>query len=303
MRLKFGDARFGPREKAWAILLIVAGVGVGGYRAVLRPRTEQVQRAQAAYREVENVVIQLEAERPDVDARRAQADALQGQVAGAYRLLEDLEQGLLNRQDLDVLLERVVEEQQRRQIQINAVKPLTDQPGAMDQSSDAEEAAFYKRLLVQVDAYASFDELLAYLEALERQGPYQRVGGVAVKLEGQATLQLRALILLQVLLAETQERVAQRREEIFGVLEQLAARATKDPFLPSEKPKEEEILLDLELTGIFGSGASRTALINGEAYQIGDVIQDKQIVAIHADGVVLERGAKRFLLSAQQGGE
>jgi len=116
-------------------------------------------------------------------------------------------------------------------------------------------------------------------------------------------LRPRALILTETLLGETPEQVEKRRTEVFAMLERLSARQLKDPFLASEKPKEEQQAVGLELTGVFGEASSLTALINGEAYQVGDMVQGKRIVAIQRDQVVLEQGSRRFLLYPQGGGE
>ena len=87
------------------------------------------------------------------------------------------------------------------------------------------------------------------------------------------------------------------------MVNQLAGREAKDPFVAAEKPKEEQVAVGLELSGVFGTTGSMSALINGESYQVGDVIQGKKIAAIYADRVVLEQGSRRFLLSGGHGSE
>lgn len=301
-RLKLDETKFGPREKGWAVLFAVVVVGMTGYRWGVKPRIEAADDARSAYAQTENELARLEAERPDVEARRAQVDALRSQVASAYQELETLEEGLLNRQDQDLLLEQLVAERKRYRLQINAVRPLKDEK---DKEPDKakEEAGFYQRLLVQIDVYAGFDDLVRYLDLLETQRPYQRIQGVKVKIEGQEMVRPRALLTLETFLADLPEKVAKRREEVFAVVEQIAQSEAKDPFLAREKPKEETAATGLELTGIFGDGASAAAMINGEPYQIGDVIQGKRIVAILGDRVVLEQGARRYVLYARREGE
>lgn len=301
-RFQFG--KFGQREKVWTVLFVAVTMLAAGHRAILRPRIDQVRKAKAAYLHLDNELVKFEAERPDVDARRASVETARELMRSRYQELEQLEEGLLNRQDLDRLLEQVVAKRAKLQVQINAVTPLKDEPRqAQTKGQEKSGQSFYKRLFVQLDAYATFDDLIAYTKTLEAQGPYQRVRGVLVKIEGQDVLRPRALILTETLLAETPEQVEKRRTEVFAMLERLAARQLKDPFLASEKPKEEQQAVGLELTGVFGEAASLTALINGEAYQVGDMVQGKRIVAIQRDQVVLEQGSRRFLLYPQGGGE
>jgi len=294
----------GPREKTWAVLFATVAIWTTGYRTVVHPRIEAARKAKANAQRMENELLRLEAKRPDVDARRTEVEGFKTQVAGTYQQLETLEQGLLNRQDLDLLLEQVVAHHKRLQLQINAVRPMKeDSDKSKDQDRQQGESSFYKRLLVQLDVYAAFDDLIAYLKALEQQAPYQRVRGLLVKIEGQDMVRPRALVWLHALLADAPENVAQRRQEVFALVEQAVKREAKDPFLATEKPKEEQIAVGLELNGVFGANGDLSALINGESYQIGDVIQGKRIVAIHSDRVVLEQGARRFLLSGGSSSE
>ena len=297
--------KFGPREKTWTVVFIAVVMGMAGYRSLLQPRINAQKKARAAVTTLDNDLLRLEAERPDLQARQAHLEEMRQQIARLFQELEQLEEGLLNRQDLDVLLEQVVAKRARLKVQINAVKPLKDEPRkSAEKNRDAAEAGFYKRLFVQIDSYAAFDDLIAYVKALEAQGPYQRVRGVVVKIEGQDLAWPRALIMVETLLANTPEQVATRHREVFGAMEQLATRQSKDPFMAREKPKEEQIIAaGLELTGVFGTGNALTALINGNPYKIGETIQDKRIVGIYQDRVVLEQGSRRFLLYGQRGAE
>jgi len=292
-----GGLKIGPREKTGAVLCVTIAIWTAGYRSMVHPRIEASRRSKANAQRMENELLRLEAKRPDVEARRAQVEGAKAQVANTYQQLEILEHGLLNRQDLDLLLEQVVAQHKRLRLQVNAVRPMKDDSEkSKEQDRQPGEPSFYKRLLVQLDVYAAFDDLIAYLNALEQQAPYQRVRGLLVKIEGQDMVRPRALVWLQALLADAPESIARRRQEVFALVEQTAKREAKDPFLAVEKPKEEQLAVGLELNGVFGAEGHLSALINGESYQVGDVIQGKRIVAIHSDHVVLEQGARRFLL-------
>lgn len=296
--------KFGRREKAWVVVCSAVILGMIGYRSALRPRIEAVREAKADVERLDNELVRLEADRPDLDAKRAHLEDLRAQIEELLHELEQLEVGLLNRQDLDVLLDQVVKQRGRLQVQVNSVKPLKDEPRkGTDRDRKGAEEEFYKRLFMQVDSYAGFDDLISYVKALESQSPYQRVRGVQVKIEGQDVVRPRALILMETLLASAPEHAQKRRTEVFGMLDKLVQRTVKDPFVPLEKPKEEQPAVGLELSGVFGSGKSLTALINGEPYQVGDAIQGKKIIEIRPDRVVMEQGSRRFLLYGQRGAE
>jgi len=296
--------KFGQREKLWTVVFAAVVMGIMGYRMILSPRLSAVKRAKTTAGKLENELVRLETQRPDLTIRRAHVEQLRTQISQLLHELEGLEEGLLNRQDLDVLLEQVVAKPSRLRVQINAIKPLKDEPRNGTQADRGRaEMGFYKQLFIQIDSYAPFDDLIAYIKALEAHSPYQRVRGITVKVEGQDLVRPRSLIMVETLLANTPEQVATRRTEVFGVLEQVLARQAKDPFLAREKPKEEQVAVGLELTGVFGGGPSLTALINGEPYHVGEVIQGKRIVAIFQDHVVLEQGSQQFLVYGQRGPE
>lgn len=297
---------FGRREKAWTLAFVAVVLGVVGYRSVIAPRMDAADDARSRWVRTDNELTRLQASRPDVEGQRAAVDALRGQVATLYQELEGLEEGLLNRQDLDLLLQQLVAERQRYQLQINAVKPLKEEPvkgaaaPAVKDAKEAKEGAgqptFYRGYQVQLDVLTTFDHLINYIRSLDAQRPYQRVTAVKVKIEGQEMVKPHSLILLETLLADAPEKIAKRRQEIFAMTESVTQQAERDPFLPREKPKEEQVAVGLELSGVFGIGADTAALINGEAYRVGETVQGKRVVAIFPDRVVLEQGAKRFLL-------
>ncbi len=294
-----GELRFGRREKIWLMVLGWVVVGLWGHRVFVQPRAEAAREAYEEFREARQELVRLEAQRPDLRSLEEQIQGLQSQVGNTYQQLEDLENGLLYRQDVDLLLERLVADQKKLNVRINAVEPLKDSP-----VEKKTLPSFYKRLFVQVDASATFEQLIAYLNVLEGQGPYQRVHGAQVKMEkkegGTEEATPRAVILVESLLADTSERRSDQRKRVFSLMEDVSTREKKDPFLARERPKEEKEALDMILSGIFGAGGVLSALIDGEARQEGDLVKGKRIVQILPDQVILEQGDQRYILRERE---
>lgn len=294
-----GELRFGRREKTWAMVLVWAAVGLWGHKTLVRPRMEAAREAYEELREARQELARLETQKPDLRVLEDQIQSLQKQVGNTYQQLEDLENGLLYRRDVDLLLERLVADQKKLNLRINAVEPLKDSPAKEKVSS-----SFYKRLFVQVDASATFEQLIAYLNVLEGQGPYQRVYGAQVKMEkkeaGTEETNPRAVILVESLLADTSEHRSEQRKRIFSLMEDVSARERKDPFIALERPREEKEALDMSLSGIFGAGGALSALIDGEARQEGDLVKGKRIVQILPDQVILEQGDQRYILRERE---
>lgn len=302
-----GELRFGRREKTWAVVLGWMVVGLWGYRAFVQPRAEAAREAYEELKDARKELARLEAERPDLRVLEEQIRGLQAQVGSTYQQLEDLENGLLYRQDVDLLLERLVADQKKLNLRINAVEPLKNSPAkekVLPRAGKTQVPSFYKRLFVQVDASATFEQLIAYLNVLEGQGPYQRVHGAQVKIEkkeaGTEEGNPRAVILVESLLADTSEHRADQRKRIFSLIEDVSTREKKDPFMARERPKEEKEVSDMNLSGIFGAGGVLSALIDGETRQEGDLVKGKRIVRILPDQVILEQGDQRYILRERE---
>ncbi len=301
-----GELRFGRREKVWLLGLVWVMAGVWSYKVLAQPRVEAAGEAHRELKQAWEELARLEAKKPDLPALEARIRDLQKRVGSTYQQLEEMEKDLLYRQDVDILLERLVADQKKLGLRINAVEPQKET--ADKTASDRRKGAtpsFYKRLFVRVDASAPFDNLIAYLNELEGQGPYQRIHGAQVKMdrkedgteEGSTP---RASVLVESLLADTTEHRSQQRKRVFSLLEDVSNREKKDPFLAGERPREEKEAVDMSLSGIFGSGGKFSALIDGEARQEGDSVKGKRIVQILSDRVVLEQGEQRYILRERQ---
>ena len=225
-----------------------------------------------------------------------------------YEELVSSEQDLLNLQDVDQLLESLVKDRARFEMRLNSIRPINtrepsgteaNQPGA---SKSAVEP--YRKLSVQLDTYSTFQGLVEYIHFLERMRAYQQIEGIKVKVEGKEVSRPHAILLVSVLMGDTQEKREADRREVFSLLEEVAAREQKDPFLTAERPKELVQAVGLELTGIFSEGDHPVAaMINNEIYRVGQTVQGKRIVAIESGKVLLEQGNQQFVLvPKQQGG-
>ncbi|MCM8795037.1 MAG: hypothetical protein NC819_04470 [Candidatus Omnitrophica bacterium] len=300
-KFKENRLQFGRREKIWAVVLAAVVIVVWGNRLIVRPRAEAAWQARRAFVKASNELMEVEAKKPDLEAKRDRIRQLQQQVGTSYKDLEALEKGLLYKQDQDLLLERMVADRKRLDLAINAVEPQKVEEKKGDEQKEDKEISFYKQLLIQIDVSASYSNLIEYVKMLESQGPYQRIRGIRIDMEKEEKVIPRAKILAEVLLSDTEVRKSEIRQQVLSLIdEEAAARELKDPFLAQERPFEEAELVGLQLNGIFGTSSRLTALIDGSPYQEGDVIQGKRIVKIQPDRVVLEEGNKRYFLYERQ---
>lgn len=299
--------KLGKRERFWALVWVVVVLGAAEFHWMIRPRIQGLQETSRRLQTLEEEKIVLLGQQPDIRGRQATLATLKGEIGALYERLMVAEKDLLDFQDVDRLLDSLVKDRQKFEMQLNAIRPIRQQEASSalaEGPGSREQPEPYKKLHVQLDIYSSFKGLLDYLEFLETMRPYQQVEAVQVKVEGKDASRPHAVLLLSVLMGDTVSEKQAQREEILALLEDVAARERKDPFLTGERPKEVVPAVGLALTGIFFEGSQPVAaMINDQVYTVGQVVQDKRIVAIGETQVFLEQGNRRFVLPlAQEGG-
>ena len=309
--------KLGAREKGWIVLWVAIVLAVSYFQGIHRPRAARLRDALGQVAALDRQKTLLLASQPDVKRRQEFLTSLKKEIAGAYDQLVGIERDLLDVQDVDTLLESLVKDRSRFEMRLNSIRPVQQK-----EPSTTELAAFgatapsgpggpaqpqpepYRKLRVQIDSLASFQGLVNYVSFLEQIRTYQEVEGIKVKVEGKDISTPHAVLLVSVLMGETLEAKEARKREVFALLEEVVSREAKDPFLTAEKPKEVAQAVGLRLTGIFSEGGRPVAaMINNEIYRVGDLIEQKRIVAIEPTRVLLEHGNRRFILLPEQGAE
>lgn len=297
----FSLAKIGPREKLWIVLWVGVVSAVLAYRVVHHPRAQMVREVREKVEALEDQKISLMAKQPDLNKRREAIERLKQQIAARYEKLVVAEEELVDLQDTDTLLESLVKDRSQFEMYLNAVRPLQQKdsppaaasgPGGRPQGPEP-----YRRLLVQLDLYGTFQGLASYIQHLEQMRPYQEVQGVKVKVEGKEVSRPHAVVVVAVVMGHTLKEKEERRQEVFAVLEEVVARETKDPFLTADRPKEVSQASGLELSGVFSEGGKPVAaMINNQIYRMGEMVQGKRIVSIEENRVFLEHGNRRFVV-------
>lgn len=192
----------------------------------------------------------------------------------------------------------LVKDHKRFELALNTIRPVTEQePSATERAGAEEPAGLYEQLRVQVDVYATYQGLVDYVAFLESMRPYQQVEGVKIKVEGKEVSRQHAVVTVGVLLGDTLEAREARHRDVFALLDQVAAKEAKDPFLTRDRPKEFVQAVGLTLTGVFSEdGRQVAAMINNEIYRVGQVVDGKRLVAIEPNRVLLEQGNRMFVL-------
>ncbi|MBI3615767.1 MAG: hypothetical protein HY211_04525 [Candidatus Omnitrophica bacterium] len=302
LNLKLPLGKLGPREKTWIVLWVTVVLGAGVIRLNYQPRAKMIREIRSQISSQQSEKERLLVRRPDLERRRREIAGLKEEIAARYQDLTAAEKDLLDFQDVDQLLDSLVKDRRRFEMALNSIRPIQQkEPAVVERTPSApgqSQGQPYRKLMVQIDAFATFDGLLNYIDFLEKMRPYQEVEGIKVKVEGKEVSRPHAVLLLGSLMGETLEAKEAKRKEIFGLLEEVGIKEAKDPFLTSERPKEEMQAVGLELGGIFSeNGRPAVAMINNEIYHVGDQIQGKKIVAIETNRVLLEQGNRRFVLT------
>ncbi len=302
--------KMGAREKSWIVLWVAIVLTVLFFQGIHRPRTSKIREAVRQINALDRQKTLLLVGQPDIKRRQEFLTSLKKEIASAYDRLLEIERDLLDVQDVDTLLESFVKDRSRFEMRLNSIRPVQQKEPTTVEATQAGPSGGpagpepYRKLRIQVDALSSFQGLLNYVGFLEQMRPYQEVEGIKVKVEGKEISTPHAVLLVSVLMGETLEQKEARKREVFALLEDMVSREQKDPFLTAEKPKEVAQAVGLRLTGIFSEGGRPVAaMINNEIYRVGDLIEQKRIVAIEPTRVLLEHGNRRFILLPEQGVE
>jgi len=301
-RIVFSFGKMGAREKAWIIVWITVILWIGYVRMMHHPRAVELREVADQFYSADRQKISLLAKQPNVDKKQRDIETLKKEITDGFQALTEAEENLLNDQDVDQLLESLVKDRRKFELVLNSIRPLEQkEPSAVEASKpgDGKPAAAepYRRLLVQIDLFGTFQGLVSYVDFLEQMRPYQEVQSIKVKVEGKEVSRPHAIVHVGVLMGQSVKEKENVRKEVFAMLGEVAKKEMKDPFLTGEKPKEVVQAVGLELSGILSEGGKPVAaMINKEVYSVGQVIQGKRIVAIGQSQVMLEQGNRRFIL-------
>ena len=295
-------SKIGPKEKLWIVVWVSIVLMSVYYRFQYQPRALKIKEAVRQINSLNRDKMTLRAKQPNIEKRKQDLAELKQQISTSYEQLSVAEQKLVDVQNIDALLDSLVKDRGKFELVLNSIRPVQQkEPSTMESSRNQKQIDPYRKLKIQLDVFSTFQGLVNYIAFLEQMRPYQEVEGLKVKVEGKEVSRPHAVFLISVLLGESSETKEIRRKEIFGLLEDVASREAKDPFLTAERPKEVVQAVGLELTGIFSEeGQPVAAMINNEIYRIGDVIDNKKVVNIEANRVLLERGNRRFVLTPSQ---
>lgn len=299
--------KLGIREKAWALAWLVVVGGIVEFRMLVAPRRGQLKEVTQQISGLEKEKAMLQAQAPDLTKKQAQINGLKKEIVEAFEKLQEAEKDLLDVQDVDTLLESLVKDRGRFQMVLNSIRPVQEKAPSTVEAREGDEAKAgdpYRKLRVQIDAYATFQGMVDYIAFLEKMRPYQEVEGIKVKVEGKEYSKPHLLVMVSVLMGEqiqTREK-GFKPKEIFSSLEEQIPKQMKDPFLTGERPKELLPAAGMSLSGVFSEGGKPVAaMINNDIYRVGDLIDGKRIVAIEPTRVFLEAGNQRYLLEASEG--
>ena len=304
-KINFSFGKMGAREKTWIVAWVTVVLWLGYVRLIQHPRSVELREVADQLSSAARQKISLLAKQPDVAKKQQAIEAVKKEIASGYETLTVAEENLLNDQDVDQLLESLVKDRRKFELILNSIRPIQQkEPSLMEpaKAGQGQQAAEpYRRLLVQLDLFGTFQGLVSYVDFLEQMRPYQEVQSIKVKVEGKETSRPHAIVQVSVLMGQTAKEKEEARKEIFAAVGEVAQKETKDPFLTNERPKEVVQAVGLELSGILSEGGKPVAaMINNDIYGVGQVIQGKRIVAIEQNQVILEQGNRRFVLVAGQ---
>jgi len=280
MKLPQFSLKLDARSKFLLLVMTVLLAGVVYYRLMYVPRAGRLREVRERYLALADEVKRLESSIPDAGAEQEKFQTLKKNYDGLLAQVQNKEKVLPKNVNIPDILEFLVQDKDKYNLKIVSISSRKDKireiplykPSA---GSKQKPISYYTLLPIEMEAFGSFDDVIAYISNLEKKLPFQRIGRLQIDMRKTAGGQPQCFLTVLSVLGRGQE-VDESLKDFQAALAEAENIAIEDPFRKK---------------GVFH------AIINGTTYGVGDSIQKKKIIKIDKNGVILEEENKLFKLT------
>lgn len=268
-KIETSFGRLKKRERVFAALLILAVFFYFYVNFIFKPQFKRLKSLKSQLAGFKNQISELKSQIPSLKEEKM---ALKAVILKNKQLKEDLvklEKELPHSYRISQLLGELAKQAEGLAIDFSYIKP---------KASGQENEEEYVRLDIEMQLSAPYPDFHAYLSQLEKISAYLNITDIVIEemKEGGFFGETVATLVLSTLLSRQGAPVAQakaeEREKSF--LEKILQR---NPFVPSgeQAPAQQKRFV---LSGITYAQDKSTAIINGEVYRQGDMLENKYSV-------------------------
>ncbi len=301
MKLKKGFLKFDARSRLLLTVMIFLLLLTFYYRKAYAPRAKALKETRERYVSLQQEYLRLEKEIPLIEAERIKLDSLKDEYERLFARVMEEEKNLPKNINIPDILKFLVKNKDKFNLQIVNIASRKDKATALPLYTPPAETkqksiSYYSVLPIEMEFYASFDDLIRFISYIEEKLPYQRVGGLQINMqktqEGQPQVFLTVISIMGIA-----EQGEEEYDEFRAAIDKVdRINASLDPFHAKERPRQQERLAGFTLSGIIRKKGEPYAIINGSTYKIGEKVQGKKIINISKDTVLLEEEDKVYLL-------
>lgn len=292
-KLKTLLSRLPRRQKILISLLVLALLFSSYFNKLLKPQLKQLFRLKSELAELNQRILSLKAEIPDVEKERVTLEELKRKNKQLRERLTSLEKELPESYRIPQLLGELAKQAQGLALDFSYIKPKAT-------SSVLEDE--YARLDIEMQFNAPYLDFRSYLGQLERLSAYLNITDIVIEQmkEGSFASETTVTLVLSTLLNKgsrpSRVLAPESKEEIFLAKEDTSLE--RNPFVPTSKTVSKYSRRPKYiLSGITFAGSKSTAIINNEIYRVGDLLEKKYpIKQILPNMVIISHGRQTEIL-------
>ncbi len=271
------------REKLLLIFLVPAVIWACYYRKVYKPRQSEVRRLRTSILAMQREIFKAEDELPQIDLEVKKLRQIQARCEGIGREIVSCQRKFPGRSEIPSLI-RLLAGGADKGLELVCMR-----------ADELKKHDFYRELPIRISFISDYAGLLKYLRRLELLSPLIKVSNLHLSSDGAS---INTNLVVGVILGEADSGEVKLPEIVSAA---PLPKGIHDPFVSvagkDSQASEARKSPALRLQGIIWGGEElKTAVINGEVLRVGQRIDDKELVEIRKDGVLLREGDKETFL-------
>ncbi len=271
------------REKLLLIFLVPVIIWACYYRKVYKPRRREVRRLRTSTLALQREIFKAEDELPRIDLEVKKLRQIQAQCEDMEKEIISYQRNFFGRSEIPSLIQLLAGDAGRG-FELVCMK-----------ADKLKKRDFYRELPIRISFTSDYAGLLKYLRRLEPLSPLIRVSNLHLSSDGAS---INTHLIAGVILGEADFGEVKLPEIVSapplpeGIHDPFVSVLGKDSTVSEvRKPPA------LRLQGIIWGGEElKTAVINGEVLRVGQKIDNKELVEIHKDRVLLREGDRETFL-------
>lgn len=294
--------KFDARTRFLSIIMVLVLLGVVYHRRIYGPRAKYLKATKERYLALKEEHSRLESTLPDAKAEQEKFRQFKEKYDTLTEEVAKKEKALPKNVNIPDILRFLVKEKEKHDLKLKNIICRKDQAGEIPlykapAGSKQQAISYYSYLPIEIEMYGSFEEIIKYIEGIERQLPYQRISSLQIDMRKTSGGKPNSILTVLSILGRGQEQ-DEDLAEFQTALKQFEELEFKtDPFQKKERPRVIENLREVMLNGIVWKKDKPYAVINNSLYSVGESVGGKKIIKIDKDEVLFESEDKLFRLT------